>query len=279
MPYSQPALGVGRKIRESPTFTIPDLVPQVRNPVGNSQGEERIRNGFGGQCVSVPLATGRALPSHHLPSWSPVLPFLDTMPQPLPGKTQVSSQETSQHLLSGTQSPQRAALQLPALPIVPTPPSSGQLDNAGVNNLDKCFSEASSEGKEESGVITLFLPPFPGGQETGSATTPMPRSPAPPACPVLPPNQARGSPGMWLRGGEVVGHPVSPSLGRAGQEVTPALTLPQVDPGLRGRGEVDSTLEPSKTVRMEGLILQRTLSPGPPTLLQCPLSPPWLIHQ
>lgn len=155
MPYSQPALGVGRKFRESPTFTIPDLVPQVRNPMGNSQGEERIINGFGGQCVSVPLATGRALPSHHLPSWSPVLPFLDTMPQPLPGKTQVSSQETSQHLLSGTQSPQRAALQLPGLPVVPTPPSSDQLDNAGVNNLDKCFSEASSEGKEESGVITL----------------------------------------------------------------------------------------------------------------------------
>lgn len=61
------------------------------------------------------------------------------------------------------------------------------------------------------------LPPL--GARRQALTTPMPRPPAPPAY------QATGSPDKGLGGREVVGLPLSPSLGRAGQEVTSALTF------------------------------------------------------
>lgn len=100
------ALGVGR-VRETPPLTIPDLVPQVRNPVRQS-----VRGKGRKWVLGVPLPLSRTpSPSQHLPSGSLVSlsPGASSCPSSTPwshpylasrnqaGQTQVSAQATTSH--------------------------------------------------------------------------------------------------------------------------------------------------------------------------------------
>lgn len=176
--------------------------------------------GLGAMCLCPsPHWSPTPLPPPAFLEPSPALPFYHVSASTWQGIGELPgdiSAPTVKHTVT-----QRGGLQIPGFPKLPTPPSS----QPGNSQVKKCSSEVFLKERYQRLIVRCH--------HTSLAWGPGDRLPhythakvtCPSCLPSPPPSQARGSPDKGLGGREVVGLLLIPSLGRAGQEVTPALTF------------------------------------------------------